>query len=729
MSKWKFSRTASLGGRFQLIITKGSNAPVDVSVFRGAPTKITQYSNGDPFGDGAASFTFPALSAFEDLDSPDVGAWLGDNATVDLWWVPATVDASGPPAEHWVNPLTGKLDVIAPGSGGAGGAVKAWEGFIASIEADASDDGSTVAIQCQGALYQGDRYLQKPFYPPRPQLLERLIAGVWDHKTKPHLRTGALQVQWPLGWAKKIPPFDGAATIYTPDGKPGDLWSGYSTRSTGSWDRAVTGFTQDLLAVMLTQDDCGVAPGNQWTIAHQREAIGTLAGRTPVLLVRDRFREPDFSAWAGTPGVRTALTRDTTQSGNIIYGDGTSIDGSVWRNALISNDGSRTDYAPLAASREIYPMENNPQFNPHAFASEIYQKYGSGFNQDDAIISASQTLGRDSTPGWSGTVTFAIDPSEGLSRFLIRAGMTFTLQGFMGTGEAGLRLHIAEVTVSPEDGTVECKVDTRYRDLLNLEEALARTRDPLTPSKLLQVNRASVLIQDLLAPWDYTAGAGYVPLASKKFHDYDDPGEAFPYDYWASHHPPFTSPNFYIRVDAQASTRKQRWSGPIPILTSEKGSIRRTEFACYDVYGKVLKIPFHVSLYYYPVTVAAMPYDGGGPSPFIDGAFESINTATGLPWPAGNHLTPDPSMIIAWGNYQQRAGFSPGRETDGGQPTGLLVDEGSWSYDNTFHQEFKGSPKPQHFADSTITIYAMFYAQYTEPVYFMGRLFRDVPGT
>lgn len=729
MSKWKFNRTTGLGGRFQLIITRGGYPPVDVTTFRGAPTQLGEYSNGDPFGDGAASFTFPKLTVFDDLNSLDVGGWLAEDATVDLWWVPAGATTVGDVTSRFINPLTGKLDVIAPGYT-AGGAVKAWEGFIASIEVDSEESSNSIQIQCQGALYQGDCYLQKPYYPPRPQLLETLIHGVWDRKSKPHLRTGPLSIHFPAGWTKRIPAYSAAsATIYTPDGKPGTLWTGYSTRNTGGWDRAMTGFAQDLLAVMLTQDDCGAAPGNQWTVQHQRQVPGVLPGRTPVLTVRDRYRPADFSIWAGTPGLRLNATRDATQSGNIIYGDGTGIDGTVWRNAIISNDGSRTDYKPLAASPEIYPYVGNKQFNSRAFAREVYQKYGSGFNQDDAINSAAKTLGRDEDPGWSGTATLSIDPSLTLSRFLIRAGMTMNVKGFMGTGESGTNFHIAEVNVDPDAGTATLKIDTRYRDLLNLEESLARTRDPLTPSKLLQVNRASVVIEDILAPWDYNAGAGYVPKGSKKFHDYDPVGNAFPSTNWAEHHPPFRNPNFYVRVNASASTRAGRWTGPVPILTSEKGSIRRTEFACYDKYGKVLKIPFHVSLYYFNVTVAAMPRDSGGPSPFITGAFESINTATGLPWPTGNYLKPDPSMIIAWGNYQQRAGFSPGRETDGAAPTGLLVDEGSWSYDNTFHTEFKGSPHPHHYADSTITIYAMFYAAYTEPVYFMGRLFRDVPGT
>src|SRR5262249_17530093 len=152
------------------------------------------------------------------------------------------------------------------------------------------------------------RYLQKPFYPPRPQPLESLIAGVFSKTSKPHLRTGPLIVTFPAGWHKRVPNYTSHNT-YTPDAKPRTLWTGDAARATGSWDRALTGFTQDLLAVMLTQDDSGVTPGNQWTV-QQRRAAGVVAGRTPVLQVRDRRRAPDFSLWLGTPGVSFSLTRD-----------------------------------------------------------------------------------------------------------------------------------------------------------------------------------------------------------------------------------------------------------------------------------------------------------------------------------------------------------------------------------------------------------------------------------
>jgi hypothetical protein len=348
---------------------------------------------------------------------------------------------------------------------------------------------------------------------------------------------------------------------------------------------------------------------------------------------------------------------------------------------------------------------------------------------------AKQSLARDSDPGWTGSITLATDPSASLSRWQIRAGMTMLLKGFLGSGNTGMPFHISAVSVKPEDGTVELTVDTRFRDLLTVQEAFERTRDPLTPVKMLQVNRQSVMIPDVQAPWDYTAGSGYVPRASKGFHDYVPLNTGFPYQSWSLKHSPLHYSSWYVKCDAGSPDRNHRWAGPISVLTSEKGEILRTEFACYDQYGYVLKIPFHVSFYYLPVGPSAMPRDAQGPSPYIDNAFESVNPKTGQPWPKGNYLQPPDSFIVGWGNRQNgiynRAGFSPGSEADRNSPTGLFVDGATWSYDNTGNRAYQTNPiKPGYKQTAAaITLYAMLYAEHSESVYFMGRLYHANPGT
>lgn len=749
MSRWSFDTIPTPGGRFIPVVTRMTpgGRRMDVSVVRDAPTKIDSFSSGDPFGDSTAVLTFPALTAFDDLDAVDLGTWLGYYSDVDLYWAPAILAGDGlyPSGEWLTDALTNNDDfaLVAPyrlrdadGRPTTQHAVKVWEGFIASIAPQA--DG--IQVQCQGALFQIDRYLAKPLYPARPWPLESLIEDQFTHVARPQLRTAPMLISWPAGWGRIVPAYDAAnADTYAPVATPGSRWTGYTSRQTGSWDHALTGFIQDQLSVMITRPGDGVAVGNQWTVGQILANEGN-PGRQPVMRVRDRFAAPDFAMWLGTPGLDAQLTGDSTQSENVIYGSGTDVHGTLWRNAVIAADGSRTDYLPLAASRDVYPYVNNPALVPGGFVSEAMTKFGTGFSQPDATDVARQSLARDADPGWTGNVTLSTDPSTTLSRWQVRAGMTFLLKGFMGSGEAGVALHVSAVAANPEAGTVELTVDSRYRDLLTVQEAAERTRDPLTPVKMLQVNRASVMIPDVQAPWDYTAGSGYVPTPSKAFQDFAPVAEGFPHEDWATKHAPTRYDTWYVKCDAGSPYRANRWAGPIPVLTSEKGDILRTEFACYDQYGQLLKIPFHVSFYYLPVGPSAMPRDNGGPSAFIDNAFESIDPATGQPWPvtaggADNYLAPPDSFIVGWGNRQggvyNRAGFSPGSEADGDYPTGLLVDGSTWSYDNTGNREYKPNPIQAGYKQSAaaITIHAMIYAEYEESVYFMGRLYRANPGT
>jgi hypothetical protein len=748
MSRWDFNAVATSGGRFVPVVTKLTQGGrrVDVSRVRDAPTLIASYSSGDPFGDSTAVLNFPALTLFDDLDAADLSKWLGYYSDVDIYWAPAVPAGNGryPANERVIDALTNQAGLtVAPirlrdanGQPTTMNAVKVWEGYIASMSPQA--DG--LQVQCQGALFQLDRYLAKPLYPSRPWPLEALIAETFSHNQRPQLRTAPLRTEWPEGWGRIVPPYSAAnADVYAPVATPGSKWTGYTSRQTGSWDHALTGFVQDQLSVMITRAGDGdqIATANQWTIAHRR-ASGSTPGREPILRVRDRFAAPDFSVWVGTPGLEVNLSGDSTQSENVIYGSGTDVHGTMWRNAVISNDGSRTDYLPLAASRDVYPFRNNPALMPGGFVSEAMTKFGTGFTQPDAIDVAKQSLARDVSPGWTGSITLATDPSTLLSRWQIRAGMVARLRGFMGSGYAGIAFHISAVTANPEAGTVELTVDTRFRDLLTVQEASERTRDPLTPVKMLQVNRQSVMIPDVQAPWDYTAGSGYIPKGSKAFHDYAPIAEAFPHEDWAIKHNPLHYGNWYVKCEAGSPTRDARWAGPVPVLTSEKGDILRTEVACYDQYGRILKIPFHVSIYRLPVGASAMPRDAGGPSAYIDNAFEKINPATGQEWPhndgGSNYFEPADSFIIGWGNRQNgiynRAGFSPGSESDGDKPTGLFVDGATWSYDNTGNREYKPqAPAGYKQSAASITLYAMFYAEHTESVYFMGRLYRANPGT
>jgi hypothetical protein len=172
--------------------------------------------------------------------------------------------------------------------------------------------------------------------------------------------------------------------------------------------------------------------------------------------------------------------------------------------------------------------------------------------------------------------------------------------------------------------------------------------------------------------------------------------------------------------------------GLLPVRLAEKGDIRLSQFALFDRDGNLLPIPFHVAIYQNPVTADAMPFDDNGPSPFITGAFQS-NTEFGLSIGAdtpGNTGQGDQSLMIGWGDWQQPAGYSPGTKTNGDQPTGLLIDETGWSFDQTQNLDFDQNPDPGYTQpESSITAYVAFYAEYHDWVYVYGRLYRKEPGT
>jgi hypothetical protein len=167
-----------------------------------------------------------------------------------------------------------------------------------------------------------------------------------------------------------------------------------------------------------------------------------------------------------------------------------------------------------------------------------------------------------------------------------------------------------------------------------------------------------------------------------------------------------------------------------PVVMAQQGTIRLTQIAAYDIYGDPAPCHFHVGVYYHPVDVTRMPIgESGYHSPFERGAFYDTDE-NGMPWPDNWYLASDDSIKIAWGNADQPAGFYPGRYSDGYPPTGLLVDEASWDFNTTPNPEFVLNPvSGQTQRVNSYTMYVMIYAEWTETVYFIGRFFRQEPGT
>lgn len=717
MSGWAYSQNRGTGGYFIVVFTSPGAAPTEVTYFRDTPVEINSYSSGDPFSDATCSLNFPQITGFDDLGTGELD-WLTKNANVDIYYVDAADDVTP-------EMIDSKTQEVSQGYDAGELSDAVFQGFVASIDISQTEGQSSLQVQCQGALYQLDRLISKPFFPARPYTNENLIArqlAPWRH---PSLRTRGLRTTFPPGWTKVMP--SGTPTIYTPIGaKKGAKITGYWTRQTGDFSRSLTGFIQDLLAVMYTQDDCGVKAGDKWTLM-----LGD--NRQPILKVRSSDLDvapPDFDLHFGQIGVDFQVSQDVSQATNVIFGEGTGIDGVEWRNTVVSEDGNTTEYVPLAYLPSVYP-ENakvNKNLDKGSILNETYIRYGTGMGAEQAFGAAAKQLLQFADPGWAGSITLKVDP-VGISRWRIKAGMNVRVKNLAGSGSAGVIFHIAECTQNPLTGTVNMRVDTKYRDLLTLEEVFNRTRDPLTPAKLLRVNRRSIPIEDTKAPWNYSAGSGFMPKWSKVFFR-DLPGsEFFPWENHAKKYPPGLYPNFYVRVEANAPKRVDRWTigKDFPILLSEKGTSRLIQIAAFNRRGKRVRVEFHFSLYYVPVVANDMPRDKNGPSPFIENAFFSTDP-TGNPLPSQAYL-PQPTMIEGWGNKDQPAGYSPGRKSDGYTKTGLLVDEGPWTWDfPSNNPEFvKNVQTGKKNPPSAYTAYGAIYCEYPEPVYFMGRIYRVEP--
>ena len=718
MAIWTANRSVEGFGQFAVFAEHPGRARANVTFFRGAPITITSYSYGDPFSDATAELLFPQITPFDDPDAPNMW-FLQEWTNYDIYWVPVTAYKGSPQDINVINPIHGTKNLWM----NMADKEIIWEGFSVSYEP--TEQG--MKLQLQGALYQLDRYLATPSYPPRPFVMEKLIKKYFNPQ-KRALRTQRLRYNFPDGWTKVFEP-DERDRIYRPKGVSiGDKWTGMSTRNTGTFsERLLTGYIQDLLSQMYTGDDCGVASGDQWTIRKY-------PGRRPYLEVRERARPPDFNIWYGTPGVEVSLTRDAMSITNIIYGQGTGLDQVKWSRMVIGNDGKYTGYDPIAYDPNVYPYDDGSIRDPTQMPAETLTVFAPGVSEADGMVASKKMLARDSDPGWVGNITIKSDTASDIIRWKITAGMTVNLKGFAGNRE-GIPLHIAEAIHNPEQGTVSMRVDTRYRDLLTLEEVQARVRDPLTPVKMLQVNKRSLLIEDQLAPWDYSR-SGIIPTPAKEFFHSMPRDTSYPWENWTKEYPPRTHEEFYIRCNANSGNPDKRWGHGI-VLMSQAGSAKTFQIAAFDRDGTICKVPFHVSIYYHEDV--SYPQTDGNTSPFLPNHFQNM-APDGSQWGDNDHFIPDSNaFIVGWGNYEERAGYTPNRYSDSGSsPTGLMIDESVWSWNMVENEKFDPfwdeSPEQrkkdhkENMKRDTRSLWVHVYCENDSDVFFMGRIYRLEPG-
>lgn len=710
------------GGHYRIFVRPPNGNYVDVTKFRGIPTQISALNYTDPFSDATAEFIFPQITSF---DRPGYGdlSWLVPWADVDVVYF----DIDGVATDY------------------------VWEGFIVSEEI-----GEQYSIQCKGALYQLDNFLAAPFYPQYPVPYEILIKEAFNPSKRPSLRTAALITQFPADWKLKVPKFNEPSYLWylRPWGvTPGQLWTGLTTRSTGSWEPYLTGHIQSLLSVMFTED------GGQWTVVKRR-------GRVPVLKVRNPIKsatDETLMVYNGAPGVKISMSRDFTQSANVIYAAGKDLAGTEFSGQEVTNDGKTTYYEPFGALPIVYPAtKTNPRLLKHVTRKEARLQYPQGVDENAAREATLSQLRKYADPGFTGSITLNSDPLLGgspFSRMLIRPGQTIQV---MNVRESDLLFHISQVSISPMDGTATLTIDTKFRDQLSVAEVRARTRDALDPVNLLQAGKFSVTVQDQIKPWSYAKGSGVLPSGGKNdatefFTKKMPPNAKFPWTEYTTKFPPKNPAyaKYYIKLPAKNANATKNWGGEtrdaggvaiaaFPMKMAQAGTIRLSQVAAYDRDGNVKPVRFHIGIYgnsgisakdmpMIPSPVpTGVPYPASQRYPFFPGAFEQIKPDGTEQDNPGVLLPSGADQIIAWGTFYEGAGYSPGSQGARGAKTGLMVDESPWTFDTSNVPGFdKYSTKNTKKNPTAGMVYVMIYCddQGTEPIYFLGRFFRQEPGT
>ena len=557
-----------------------------------------------------------------------------------------------------------------------------------------------------------------------------------------------------------------------------DLWTGFTSRSTGSWEPMLTGHIQTMLTSMYASG------GRQWSIRN-------LGLRRPQLFLRKAPLSHDsriIEVQLGAPGIQFDATRDFTQRADVIYGSGQDEAGISFSGMQVTPDGKTTYYQPFAYSATAYPRTNNPHYRKRVTPKETVIRFEPGIDEIAATRVAQVHYERFADPGLTGSLTLTADVryADGslCPRLLIRAGSTIRINGLLGIKE-GVMAHITQATSDFKAMSTQIQFDTKYRDALTVAEVTARNRDSLSVNRLLQVGKYSNTIQDLILPWSYKAGSGIIPTEAKKFYsEVLSDTDVWPYEKQTRAHPP-SNPSFrpwYIKLDKMdPDDCSKNWTqASIPIRMGQQFNIRLTQIAAYDRDGNVLPVKFHVSLYASPgVKVQAMPqfpnnpegvppppgpakretpvlpylkprppghptdgtdrdraviphdWKGNQYNPFFQAAWQAVDN-NGFTWPwgsAANVVGPGADFVVGWGNYYEPAGYAPGRFSKGADRTGLLEDTSTWAWDLSKRLDSRTNHNNslQPYAGM---LFVMIYCDDNkdQPVFFQGRLIRSETG-
>lgn len=406
--------------------------------------------------------------------------------------------------------------------------------------------------------------------------------------------------------------------------------TGILTNKEGSWEPVLTGYIQELLS-MATFYDGVTGDANQWTLDYQ--------DGHPVFAPKD-MTTVSWTVRCGQPGVKHSLEVDRSMAFNTYYGEGIATDNCRWRNLQFRDQLTATDpfhdesfFYPVAWSGWVEPVIPdpagddwivNPTYDADRLRIERHEHHGANIDRitvDDYVHTTG--LERTQFPPLMGNITLEADPQEG-HRFQIHSGQNILLQGYRGED---ILFHINQVEVDTANGTVDLAVDTMGRDYLTWSEVKNRNKDNEHPSwKQERRNRNSKTVEDRYPEWDCEAGSGIIPL------------QAVTMGAW-----------HVYRINAAAG-------GTVVQTNIDMDTPCRYGLGIFD----------------------SDPTGTLSGSPLVDPGKD----AEGNPLESDYWDAYGDSLVIAWGQFEQAAGYYPGKESNEDAMTGDFVDDASWYYES-----------------------------------------------
>jgi hypothetical protein len=734
-------------GAWTITVRTPEKGLVDITTVRGITTVVTQLIWTDPFGPSAATLRLPAITM---LDAPGEG---------DLfWWRPGR-DVNITWRSKMVKSTWARTEIR-------------WEGIIAGETSSQTDGDGTVELTLEGALHAADNTLAVPEYLLRPYTFEYAI----DHALERARIRGAsfapMRVEWPSWWTTRYTQttndwwMQPIGVVPSTENPP--LWSGMVTRDTGDFNKTLSEYIQGLLSSMHTE--------------RGQFALDLDVGRVPVLRHRDRVRVRESCIIdLVTPGVSVDLTCDYKAKVNVVYGRGKGLDGVPFSN-LQFDAGGLAYYEPFAHHQSVHPRASHNRVKyGDAIRREVQMQFHDGMQASEARRAAEMYRQRYSSAGHTGRMTLTTDPYtvQGdtmltVPRHTLKAGDTIRLLHFQGK-QGGVLLNITEANHDIDKGTTTLTVDTVFRDHLSTEEVRLRGRDAMTDAQTLTTGNYNPHMPDQMLPWGERSG--YIPVGAYELFvdasaDDDQFGpDSFPWEAMTQARPP-SDPKWasaYVRIPpADKDVLANNWNSPsndvnpCVIQMAQAGTVGLVQVMAVDASGKRMAVPFHISFYMNPATCGtSMPKMdksgfthplfgiGIGHYPFFPGAWERINADGSLPENEQFVLPSEGTGIVkGYGTHPIPAGYYPSspQAVPMPKPTGLLHAEEAFGFDiSSFQKDFD----PRKHENNSFTLPGkasgifgvMLYSDAmwdegsgalvtrNKDVYFIGRLFRQPPGS